>query len=117
MHKPPKLRVISKAVGRLSGFLQQKLGINKDQLIVGLWPMAKCFVGEHLLTGLAGTPSVPPPRDPQHLRWLVQDEHSNTRVWVDISLVAAAVSRTAEDIIKLWDLHFGAQDVAGSQRP
>eukprot|EP00438_Fugacium_kawagutii_P024573 Skav223353 [mRNA] locus=scaffold200:464164:465237:+ [translate_table: standard] len=117
MDKPPKLRAISKAVGRLSGFLQQKLGITKDQLIVGSWLMAKCFVGEHLLTGLAGASSAQPPQDPQHLRWLVQDEQCNTRVWADLSLVAAATSRTPEDIIKLWDVHFSAQDGTGSQRP
>ena len=44
------------------------------------WPLAKCFVGEHLLTGLVGAPGAKPPTNLAHLCWLIQDEGSQVRL-------------------------------------
>eukprot|EP00438_Fugacium_kawagutii_P013442 Skav224032 [mRNA] locus=scaffold4539:36039:46311:- [translate_table: standard] len=116
MDKPPKMRVIGKAVGRLSGFLQQKFQLTKDDLVVGSWALAKCFVGEHLITGLAGQTGARPPADPTHLRWLIQDDHNAVHVWVDLPSLAAALSHNPADLIKTWDLHFGTAVASAAQR-
>lgn len=107
LDKPPKLRSISKAVGRLSGFLQERFKLPKDHLVVGSWPLAKCFVGEHLLTGLIGAPGAKPPTDPSQLRWLIHDEPNHVRVWVDLTSLAPALSLSFEQTVQAWDAHFG----------
>ena len=90
LDKPPKMRAVSKAVGRLSGFLQGPLKMSKDQLEVGSWPQAKCFCWRlssnrpHRLSGSqTSKESVSPPLADS--RWF--QHHS--------------------DLTKMWELHFG----------
>ena len=115
LDKPPKMRAVSKAVGRLSGFLQGPLKMSKDQLEVGSWPQAKCFVGDFLLTGLIGSPGAKPPKNPSHLRWLIQDDSSTTRIWIDLHSLALATKDPFEDLTKMWELHFGPGGPGGER--
>ena len=83
LDKPPKMRAVSKAVGRLSGFLQGPLKMSKDQL------------------GLIGSPGAKPPKNPSHLRWLIQDDSSTTRIWIDLHSLALATKYPFEDLTKM----------------
>eukprot|EP00438_Fugacium_kawagutii_P006249 Skav201984 [mRNA] locus=scaffold2976:96065:97105:+ [translate_table: standard] len=116
LDKPPKMRLISKAVGKLSGFLQKHFKMSPSDLVVGSWSLAKCFVGEHLLTGLAGSPGSKPPSDPTHLRWLVQDDATGNCVWADLVAISTALSINQDDLVKAWDLHFGSANPGGARR-
>ena len=117
LDKPPKMRSISKAVTKLSGFLQQQCQVPKEQLDVGSWAQAKCFLGEHLVTGLAGSSQGSTVPNPSLLRWLIQDTRNDICVWVDISSLASALNQTTEDLIKLWDCHFTPQGSGPPNQP
>ena len=106
------MRSISKAVAKLSGFLQQQCQVPKEQLDVGSWAQAKCFLGERLVTSLAGSSQGSTVPNPSLLCWLIQDTRNDICVWVDISSFASALNQTTEDLIKLWDCHFKPRVVA-----
>ena len=44
--KPPDMRQISKAVAKMSGFLESKLGCAQKNLVLGSWPQARAFLGK-----------------------------------------------------------------------
>lgn len=53
----------------------------------------------------------PPPKNPSHLRWLIQDDSSTTRIWIDLHSLVLATKYPFEELTKMWELHFGQKKV------